>query len=141
MSVDEMRADLDQMLARAEAVYLTLNQDEHWRSADGEVWRLEEMADSHRRNLIAWLERRARRLGELAYWGPLNVIRSYPRESRSDLDEFDPDMEPLEDPVGYVHRCPLYRRLRELSPEIPDPEIRPTGLRPRHHQEVTECRS
>lgn len=90
-----------------------LYQADRWIDAEGTEHQLETMMASHRRNLLAWLRRRAAGLefrdALLTYAGPFA-----PRGVAA-CDAVEMAMaERCEDPAGWLESTPLVTRLREL---------------------------
>lgn len=115
-----MSADLDARFARGRAWYVILEQRELWHR-DRTPIRLEEMDDTHRRNLLAWIDRHATKIVRLAWWGAVDywstelgrphgdwAYDALERTSEAETDQMN------EDPVGWLHDTPFYRRLAEL---------------------------
>lgn len=95
-------------------VYVLLDQDEWWEPKDGPPKRVNELAPSHVRRLLAWLERRAPALKSRYEWS----IASFPYSSgEAAQDCFDQAQEELwKTPVSvWFEQFPLIKKLRELD--------------------------
>lgn len=136
---------LDDKMDQGYAWYLTLH-GTRWKTETGQRLDLTEMQDAHRANLRGWLDARAQAIVNLAYWGAARFY-SVAFEHCGDMAALDLDRESdreaeemLDDPIGWLHDTPFYRRLVELldrdhvDVELPD---RPAGApAPRQLAEV-----
>lgn len=91
------------------------DQDKVWRDIRGLTWKLEEMEDSHRGNLIAFLERNALRF--FIKWEMYHMF-STPIGLYDDIDFNVLPWDPFDDPdrpLGWLRDTPLYQKLDELE--------------------------
>lgn len=92
------------------------DQAEIWIDQTGRVWRLEEMASSHRQNLIAWLRRQAMSLRDLvALEFTTFPLPNGDMATEAVMNDFDRMLS--EDPIQWLESTPLYQRLVELESE------------------------
>lgn len=84
-------------------------QDRIWIDKAGKRWKLERMSPAHRRNLYAWMRRRA---------GAVEMLEAIMEISeQATLEELTEQDWRMNDPVAWVIGTPLMRRLRELVEE------------------------
>lgn len=82
-----------------------MDNDREWRTRDGRLLPLEEIDRAHRRNLIAFLERRAAQIQDDYVHRMLNLDMP--------IEVFDEII--MTEPVRFVRGLPLMRRLLELE--------------------------
>lgn len=111
---------LDDRMARGHAWYVTLLFDLRWQHRDARV-PLEDLDDTHRRNLLAWIDRHATGIVGLAYWGAAKWWghqASLPHGDQTELameHAMDAEIDAmLDDPIAWLHDTPFYVRLAEL---------------------------
>lgn len=92
----------------------TLEQTEMWYGQDGRPYRVEDMEQSHRVNVLAFLERRARNLMEHARWrehqlilrnAPDDVFDAYIDQSASSIEG---------NPEDWLNGKPFVQNLRAV---------------------------
>jgi hypothetical protein len=90
-----------------------LAQDEIWHPKNANPIRLQAMAPSHRRNLLAWLRRRAPRLKESTAW---SYLTGPGPSGDMACDAFDRELDELDaqDPQAWLAEQPLVIRLANL---------------------------
>jgi hypothetical protein len=114
--VSECYAEGSPIPGTARLAMPVLDQDEVWRTKDGRVLTLDEMEPGHRRNLLAWLERRP--LSLLVVW--LGEMTSGPLAARGDdawqmcLWWDEQFAAGVADPSAWLRERPLHRRLAAL---------------------------
>jgi hypothetical protein len=94
----------------------SLMQDQTWTTQDGETLKLEDMTPSHRRNLLAFLERRARRLLDRYIW---NLCSGPEPIGDAAVALFESMLEAIEvrDPIEWLNETVFVKRLRQLIAE------------------------
>lgn len=91
----------------------TLEQTEYWYGQDGFPYRLTEMEQSHRINVLAFLRRRARNIYERHQWAELKVMETAPDDVFAGW-EAENERRLNSDPVEWLNSMPLMQELERL---------------------------
>lgn len=137
------RARIDERCAQGDSYYRLLHQTQWWNAESGRV-RLDDMQDSHRANLLGWLDVRAAQIADVASWYWVAELgRPHGGMATMALEDIAEEEwnEIHADPLAWLRATPFYRRLLELRDRdhvavaLPD---RPAGApAPRPLAEVT----
>lgn len=111
----------DQLFRAVTTFWGYLFQDREWRSGDGRVNRLKDLDPRHRRNLIAWLERRAARL-KMAYEFSLATGPQPSGEMACDAFESEQAVLWETGDQEWLNSTPLMIRLRKIEAKYNSPK-------------------
>lgn len=109
-------------------VLALLDQTDVWVTKDGRTIALPDLEDSHRSNLVAWLERNAGRLSRIAEgraWIASTSVEMHhggdvPDGVFSAMSSWESDAQwAVTDPLGWLRSKPLYRALTDLFYRTP----------------------